>query len=87
MKDNNDNTSSASLHKPPYFNGKNYTYFKNRLKIFPESINPQIWRVIQEGPIRITKEENDQTVDKPMDEWTEAENNRYALNSKAINII
>ena len=57
------------------------------MKIFTESINPQIWRIIKKGSIEIKKKENDKTVEKPIEEWDENDNNRYALNSKAINCI
>ena len=81
------NNESFSLHKPPPFNGKDYTYWKNRMKIFTESIDPTLWQIIQNGPLEITKLENGKKIPKTYEEWDENDKTRYALNSKAINII
>ena len=53
----------------------------------PSYFNSQIWRIIKNGPIEITKRESDKIVENPIEEWDDNDNNGYALNSKAINCI
>jgi len=38
-----------STQRPPMFNGKFYTYWKNRMEIFIKAENYQVWRVIEVG--------------------------------------
>lgn len=57
------------------------------MKIFTKSIDPTLWKIIQNGPIEITKMVDEQRVTKPFEEWDENDSKRYSLNSKAINCI
>ncbi|XP_021723901.1 uncharacterized protein LOC110691287 [Chenopodium quinoa] len=44
-----------STQRPPMFNGKFYTYWKNRMEIFIKVENYQVWRVIESGDFELTK--------------------------------
>ncbi|KAK9009125.1 hypothetical protein V6N11_080594 [Hibiscus sabdariffa] len=39
-----------SISKPPYFNGANYPYWKNRMMLFIRSTDYMIWDVVFDGP-------------------------------------
>ena len=45
-----------SISRPPLFTGKNYAYWKDRMKIFITSTDYQQWEVIEEGEEPILKE-------------------------------
>ena len=77
----------TSMNKPPLFDGNDYQYWKFRMQIFTTSLDSDIWYIIENGPFKITKVEDGETVEKPRSEWTEADKRRYELNHKAINAI
>ena len=39
-----------SIHRPPFFDGTNFTYQKNQMTIFLRSQDYEVWRVIEKGP-------------------------------------
>ncbi|KAL4279648.1 hypothetical protein GQ457_03G013940 [Hibiscus cannabinus] len=39
-----------SISKPPFFNGANYPYWKNRMMLFIQSTDYMIWDVVLDGP-------------------------------------
>ncbi|GMI95653.1 hypothetical protein HRI_003234600 [Hibiscus trionum] len=42
---------SQSITKPPFFNGDNYHYWKNRIPLFINSNGYTTWDVVEDGPI------------------------------------
>ena len=58
---------SYSTQRPPMFDGKFYTYWKNRMEIFIKAENYQVWRVIEMGDFEVTTtNSNNETVPKPI---------------------
>ena len=70
-----------SINRPPIFNGKGYHYWKNRMQIFIQAIDLNIWEAIEIGPYIPTKVERttidgsttsgSTTIEKPRDRWSE----------------
>ena len=86
---NPQNTSSIiiegqSTHRPPFFNGSNYTSWKIRMEFFLCSIDVELWEVIKEG-FEVPKDANGLPL--PKKDWSVGERRRYGLNCKAINHI
>ncbi|KAL4271694.1 hypothetical protein GQ457_13G017440 [Hibiscus cannabinus] len=53
---------SQSITKPAYFNGDNYSCWKNRMRLFIKSNDYQVWDVMEDGPFIPTKREGDQLI-------------------------
>ena len=47
-----------SIHQPPFFNGTNYSYWKNRMMVFLRSQDYEVWRVIDKGPYKLPEDED-----------------------------
>ena len=59
-----------STQRPPMFDGKFYTYWKNRMEIFIKAENYQVWRVIEIGDFEVTTtSSNNETIPKPITEY------------------
>ncbi|KAK9000027.1 hypothetical protein V6N11_082163 [Hibiscus sabdariffa] len=62
---------SQSITKPPFFNGDNYPYWKNRMMLFIKSNYYQVWDVVKDGPFIPMKREGDRLIPK-MSSYTSA---------------
>ena len=60
-----------SIVRPPMFNGE-YAYWKNRMEIFPKTIDA--WNIVETGCSAPTIIADNQEIEKPKDKWTELEN-------------
>ena len=67
-----------SLVIPSHFDGNNYAYWKVRVKAFLKSINEIVWNSVEYG------QEKPATL---ISEWSTAEKDAAAFNSKAMNAI
>ncbi|KAF7824928.1 DUF4219 domain-containing protein/UBN2 domain-containing protein [Senna tora] len=67
-----------SIKRPPLFDGTNYALWKIKMKIFIQSQNVDVWRVISQGPHVITR---------PESEWNESDSKKVQLNSQAIHYL
>ena len=77
-----------SATRPPLFNGNNYGYWKVRMIIFLQSMDYELWEIIEKGPYIPMKKETEGTlVAKNKSEWDESDKKRITLNAKAINIL
>jgi hypothetical protein len=45
----------TSSNRPPLFDGVNYGFWKIKLKIHAQAIDPRLWTVITEGPYEFVK--------------------------------
>ena len=70
------NIEGQSIVRPPFFDGTDYPFWKIRMKIFFQSLDFDIWDIIESGYIAPSKSRA---------EWNEAEKFRFQLNAKAIN--
>ena len=74
--------------RPPLFNGTNFSYWKNRMQIFLEGENMDMWDVIEEGaPIPMKKLEDGTIVPKLRKELDANERKLWQLNRKTMNHI
>ncbi|XP_057742061.1 uncharacterized protein LOC130960631 [Arachis stenosperma] len=77
-----------SSNRPPLFNGKNYTYWKERMKIFVQAVDYRLWKIILEGPKFPTTTSAQGVVSlKPEASWTEEDRKTVELNAKATNLL
>jgi len=76
-----------SISKPPCFNRKNCTEWKERTKIFIQSVDFDLWLVIKNGPkipkIMIDGEESV----KSEDEFNDEDKKNMEIEAKAKNIL
>ncbi|MCQ7416375.1 hypothetical protein NP118_23500, partial [Salmonella enterica] len=80
-------TDSQSITKPPFFNGTNYSYWKNRMRFFLLSIDYDLWDIVEEGFKIPTKDVDGVSSIKPKEEWSINEKKACSLNAKAINCL
>lgn len=76
-----------SILRPPYFDGKNYTEWKERMIIFIRSIDFKLWLVIKNGPKIPTKLIGNEEVEKSEDEYDEEDMKNLELEAQARNIL
>ena len=84
--------NSTSVTRPPILDGKNYAFWKVRVKAFIKSIDEKAWLAILKGwspPIVATDVTTDDTTVtlKSEETWTKAENTLANNNFKALNAI
>ncbi|VFQ83819.1 unnamed protein product [Cuscuta campestris] len=76
-----------STSRPPLFDGTNYTYWKERMRIYIHSTNFQLWLVIKNGKETPMKKVGEKLVPKTEDEF-DAEDIKKVVNyAKAINML
>ena len=80
-------SNNNSINCPPSFNGEGYGYWKERMKIFIEGIDCDIWDAIENGPFIPTHLVNNVVGNKPRSLWTKDEKKKVQYNLKAKNII
>ncbi|GMI67464.1 hypothetical protein HRI_000415700 [Hibiscus trionum] len=79
---------SQSTTKPPFFNGNNYPYWKNRMRLFIKSTDYMVWDVVEEGPfIPMKREGEGRLVPKVKAEMTEDDRRIMQVNDKALHVI
>ena len=77
-----------STQRPPMFNGKFYTYWKNRMEIFIKAENYQVWRVIEVGDYEVTKTlSNNEVVPKEISEYDREDFDKMEINAKAVKLL
>ncbi|RHN73351.1 hypothetical protein MtrunA17_Chr2g0297511 [Medicago truncatula] len=60
-----------SISKPPYFDGTNLTEWRELMKIFIQSVDFEVWLVIENGPKLPKKIINGEEVLKTIDEFND----------------
>ncbi|KAK9006223.1 hypothetical protein V6N11_035268 [Hibiscus sabdariffa] len=78
---------AQSITKPPYFNGDNYSYWKNHMKLFIKSNDYQVWDVVEDGPFIPSKREGDRFIPKTKVEITDEDRRRMQINDKAMHMM
>ena len=46
-----------SINRPTYFNGEDYLYWKDRMRLFIESTSLDMWEIIENGDYSLTVEQ------------------------------
>ncbi|MQL97005.1 hypothetical protein Taro_029688, partial [Colocasia esculenta] len=67
-----------SINRPPFFDGTDYPYWKNRMMVFLRAQNYEVWRIVEKGPIEVTRDE---------DQWTREQIKRVTLNYSTMNML
>ncbi|GKU88737.1 hypothetical protein SLEP1_g2966 [Rubroshorea leprosula] len=76
-----------STTKPPFFDGANYNYWKNRMKIYMLANEPKVWLVTMNGPYVPMKVVGESEVPKEEIEWSDEDLEKIMINNKAINML
>ena len=75
----------CSTQCPLMFNGKLYTYWKNRMEIFIKAENYQVWRVIETGDFEITAtNDKNEVVPKLISDYDKEDYQKLEINDLAI---
>ena len=70
----------ASLTRPPGFNGQGYAYWKERMKIFIEGVDLEVWNAVQNGPYVPMHMVNGVLTVKERNEWTDDDKRKVQYN-------
>jgi hypothetical protein len=81
------NGEGASFHRPPSFNGEEYAYWKTRMTIFIQSIDLDLWDIIESGPLVPEYLVGEEIKSKPRSLWTDNEKKQVQLDFNAKNIL
>ncbi|XP_058741394.1 uncharacterized protein LOC131613765 [Vicia villosa] len=75
----------GSSHRPPYFNGSDYYYWKGKMRLFLLSQDNNMCYVVENGNYTPMTSATDTiaSVPKTQSQWTKEENDKVLLNSKA----
>ncbi|VFQ62058.1 unnamed protein product [Cuscuta campestris] len=73
--------------RPPLFDGTNYTYWKERMRIYIQSTNFLLWRIIKNGEDVPMKKVGETNIPKTENEYDAQDIKKVENNAKAINII
>ncbi|VFQ69229.1 unnamed protein product [Cuscuta campestris] len=76
-----------STARPPLFDGTNYSYWKERMRIFIQSNNYKLWLIVRNGCGVPMKKVGEVNVPKTEEEFTDEDCKKMKLNAKAINMI
>ncbi|VFQ98406.1 unnamed protein product [Cuscuta campestris] len=76
-----------STSRPPLFDGTNYSYWKERMRIYICSTNFQLWLVIKNGEEIPMKKVGETTVPKTEDEFDAEDIKKVENYAKAINML
>ncbi|VFQ65995.1 unnamed protein product [Cuscuta campestris] len=76
-----------STSRPPLFDGTNYSYWKERMRIYIRSTNFQLWLVIKNGEEIPMKKVGETTVPKTENEFDAEDIKKIENYAKAINML
>lgn len=76
-----------SISEPPYFDGKNCTEWKERMKTFTQSFDFKLWLVIKNGPKVPKKTINGEEIEKSEDEFNDEDMKIMEQEAKAKHIL
>ncbi|KAJ1393090.1 Ankyrin repeat [Sesbania bispinosa] len=76
-----------SVSKPPYFDGTNHTDWKERMRIFIQSVDFKLWLVIKKGPKIPKKRIEGKELEKSEDEFNDEDMKNMEQEAKAKNIL
>ncbi|VFQ68779.1 unnamed protein product [Cuscuta campestris] len=80
-------TEGQSTTRPPLFDGTNYSYWKERMRIFIQSNDYKLWLIVKNGCGVPMKKVGEVDVPKTEEEFTDEDCKKMELNAKAINMI
>ena len=77
-------TENFSKHRAPFFMGTDYPCWKTRMIVYLQSLDLDVWDVIEDGPTFPTKLVDGVLVTKLKQEWNELDRRNFELNVKVI---
>ncbi|KAK8348718.1 hypothetical protein V6Z12_A06G098100, partial [Gossypium hirsutum] len=77
---------SQSINRPHYFNGANYSYWKNRMTLFIQTNDYAVWDIITNGP-SIPQKKGEIFLPKSKNEWNEEDRKNMQQNTKAMHTL
>ncbi|VFQ62997.1 unnamed protein product [Cuscuta campestris] len=80
-------TEGQSTTMPPLFDGTNYSYWKERMRIFIQFNDYKLWLIVKNGCGILMKEVDGVYLPKTKEEFDENDFKKMELNAMAINII
>ncbi|GMJ04091.1 hypothetical protein HRI_004078300 [Hibiscus trionum] len=79
---------SQSTTKQPFFNGDNYPFWKNQMRLFIKSNDYLVWDAIEDGPsIPMKRDDEGRLVPKKKNEMSEEERKKIQINDKALHML
>nr|XP_027192718.1 uncharacterized protein LOC113787762 [Cicer arietinum] len=74
----------GSSNRPPFFDGSDYYFWKNKMQLFLKSQDTGMWRIITDGDFtpRVDQDDLNSALKKEAD-WTAEDKAKVLLNSKA----
>ncbi|GMI79988.1 hypothetical protein HRI_001668100 [Hibiscus trionum] len=79
---------SQSTTKPPFFNGDNFLFWKNRMCLFIKSNDYLVWNAIEDGPyIPMKRDDERRLVLKKKIEMSEEERKKIQINDKVLHLL
>ena len=76
-----------SYTRPPFFDGTDYAYWRNKMEMFLDSEGVNLWDIIEEGWSPPTKKDNEgNEVTIPRKQWSDEQSKANLRNRKAITI-
>ena len=84
-----DGMEGHSTNRPPLFDGTNYQFWSNRMRVYTRSCDYEMWDIVMDGPYvpTKTKGENRELEPKLRNKWTNIEMKKVQINFKAINTL
>ena len=80
--------NGPSYIRPPFFDGTDYAYWRNKMEIFLDSEGVNLWDIIEEGWNPPTKKDNEgNEVAIPRKQWSDEQSKTNLRNRKAITIL
>ncbi|MQM16315.1 hypothetical protein Taro_049271 [Colocasia esculenta] len=67
-----------SISRPPFFDGFDYAYWKNRMQVFLRAQNYELWKIVDKGPDELPEDES---------LWTKDQINKSTLSWSAMNMM
>ena len=78
----------GAYNRAPVFNGENYGYWKDCMRVDINSIDRNVWTAIQNGPFQITmRNDAGAIVPKPEDQWNEMDEKKWSCDWRGRNMI
>ncbi|MQL81186.1 hypothetical protein Taro_013641 [Colocasia esculenta] len=67
-----------SVTRPPFFDGSDYSYWKNMMQVFLRAQDYELWKIVDKGPAELPEDE---------DLWTKEQIKKSTLNWSAMNMM
>ena len=76
-----------STNRPSLFSGINFPYWKARMKIYIQTVDYHLWKVILKGPQIPSIKIDGIDIPKPEEDWDDNDMRMGELNAKAMNVL